>query len=81
MIDAKTATQVWSYAPNPPIQTLLLGDVARMPNGNTVVVFGYAGVVHEVDPDGNLVQEMTEQAGVNFGFTERRTSLYGPPPR
>jgi len=35
-------------------------------------------VIHEVDPDGNLVQEL---ATASLGYVDHRPSLYGDPPR
>jgi hypothetical protein len=76
-----TATTIWSYTANPPIANMVMGDVQRMPNGNTVVGFSTKGVLHEVSADGTLLQSWTWPAGATFGYIEKRTTLYGPPPR
>jgi len=55
--DAHTARSVWQYRHTPPIFTPFLGSVERLANGNTLVAFGEAGVVDEVDPEGSLVWE------------------------
>jgi hypothetical protein len=78
---AKTATKVWSYKANPGVQVDILGDVQRLPNGNTVVGYATKGVLHEVDKNGTLLQEWMWPAGGAFGYLEKRASLYGPPPR
>jgi hypothetical protein len=80
-LEAMTATRVWTYAPDPPISNEQLGDVQRLDNGNTVVAFSVQGVVHEVDAEGNLLQEMIWPLGGAFGYIVKRQSLYGPPPR
>jgi hypothetical protein len=76
-LDAKTATKVWEYDGG--LRAIVFGDVQRLPNGNTLVNYGSANEIHEVDPDGNLVQSM----GVNGSppYLTWRSSLYGPPDR
>ena len=53
-LDAMTATRGWTYEGGE--SSMTLGDVARLPNGNTLVTYCNAGVWHEVDADRNLVQ-------------------------
>jgi len=76
---ASRASRVWSYATS--IQNDAMGDVQRLPNGNTVVAYSAKGVLHEVAPDGALLQEWSFSGGASFGYIEKRASLYGPPPR
>jgi hypothetical protein len=78
---AKTATAVWSYKADPGIQNDLLGDLQRLPNGNTLVGYGSKGVLHEVSPDGILLREWNWPFGATFGYIQKRATLYGPPPR
>jgi hypothetical protein len=80
-LDAKTATRVWSYDAEPGIQNLQLGDVNRLENGNTVVCYSTQGILHEVDADGELVQEMVWPLGGAYGYAIWRETLYGAPPR
>ncbi len=70
------ATQVWAYSPGTTSNTL--GDVQALPNGNTLVVFSTAGVIHEIDASQQLVQSLSGAAG---GYIAWRPTLYGPPPR
>ena len=74
-----TATRVWQYAGG--LQTNVFGDAQRLPNGNTVVNYGIRGTIHEVDPDGNLVQSMSWDLGGVIAYIDWRSSLYGPPDR
>jgi hypothetical protein len=60
---AKTAKLVWQYRHSPPIFTEFVGSVERLGNGNTLVAFGAAGIVDEVDPQGNVVWEGKLQNG------------------
>jgi hypothetical protein len=78
---AKTAKKLWSYKASPGVQVDILGDLQRLPNGNTVVGYATKGVLHEVDKNGTLLQEWTWPAGGAFGYVEKRSSLYGAPPK
>jgi hypothetical protein len=70
-----TATRQWSYDGGN--SSMTLGDVQRLANGNTLITYCNAGVVHEVDEAGQLLQEWT--FGGSMGYVEHRRSLYGPP--
>ncbi len=56
-----------------------LGDVQRLPGGNTLVTFSNDSIVHEVTPDKEVVLEWTGSAGTRIGYAEWRPSLYGAP--
>src|SRR5690606_31763617 len=56
-----------------------LGDVQRLPGGNTLVTFSNASIVHEVDPQTNIVMEF-DGGGSRIGYTLWRETLYGSPP-
>jgi hypothetical protein len=71
-----SATKSWSYSPG--TSSNVLGDVQRLPGGNTLVTFSVAGVIDELDPSQKLVQSLSASAG---GYVEWRETLYGPPPR
>jgi hypothetical protein len=71
------AQLVWSYTPPRPA-TLIFGDVQRLPNGNTLVVFSRMGIMHEVSPSGALVHAITSNVA---GYANVRETLYGPPLR
>ncbi len=73
---AKTSKKIFSYQPSPAINVMVLGDVQRLPNGNTIVDFGTGDQIQEVTSSGTVVQ--TIKATVAFGFFEKRASLYGP---
>jgi hypothetical protein len=80
-LTAMTATRTWIYTPMPSISNAVLGDVQRMENGNTVIAFSAQGVIHEVDAEGNLLQEINWPIGGAFGYISKRPTLYGPSPR
>jgi hypothetical protein len=54
-----------------------MGDVQRLPNGNTLITYSRAGVIMEVDPSWATVQTINGE----FGYADWRETLYGPPPR
>jgi hypothetical protein len=77
-LTAMTAAQTWSYQALG-INDAVLGDVQRLPNGNTMVDFSTQGAIQEVDAQGHLLQEI--RTATNFGYLQKRATLYGPPPR
>ena len=56
-LDKKTATLVWEYRHGPEVFTPFMGSVQRLSSGATQVGFSQAGLVDEVDAQGNLVWE------------------------
>lgn len=71
-----TAQQTSSYEPG--TTSNVLGDVQELPGGGMLIAFSTAGVIHEIDASGQLVQ--TINAGT-VGYVNWRETLYGPPPR
>lgn len=64
------------YAPGVLIPNL--GDVQRLPGGNTLVTLSGQSTVREISPQGKVVMEMT---GVNVGYGFWMSSLYEVPAR
>jgi hypothetical protein len=54
-----------------------LGDVQRLPGGNTLVTYSNAGTIVELDSSWNEVQTFTARVG----YSNWRPTLYGPPLR
>ena len=73
-----TANQVRSYTSSSGAHSDSLGDVQRLPNGNTLVTFSNNGRIEELDPSWNVVQTLT---ATSFGYANWRETLYGPPAR
>ena len=44
-----------------------------------MIAFGGKGIIQEITATGTVLQEMRTQT--NFGYIQKRLSLYGPPPR
>jgi hypothetical protein len=78
-VSAKTASQTWMYKANPGIVNDVLGDVQRLPNGNTMINFATKGTVQEIDSSGAVLQQI--KTTTNFGYIQKRPTLYGAPPR
>jgi hypothetical protein len=72
------ANLVKSYASPSKSHSDSLGDVQRLPNGNTLTTFSNDGLVEEVDSSWNVVQTIEASS---FGYSDWRETLYGPPPR
>lgn len=79
---ARTARLVWEYRPSPDIPSDIVGSVQRLANGNTVVGFGTAGQVTEVDAarrvvwNGQLQSDGSEPGRLQFYRAIRIGSLY-----
>ncbi len=58
----------------------VLGDVQRLPNGNTLVTYSVAGKIIEVDSSWATVQTLAT-SGTSFGYADWRPTLYGAPLR
>ncbi len=67
---------LWSYVPDPEIFTFVLGDVARLEDGDTLVDFAVGGAIDRVSPDGELIWRAETQLGYAYGFMTPRTDLY-----
>ncbi|HTQ05719.1 MAG TPA: hypothetical protein VMI54_17775, partial [Polyangiaceae bacterium] len=58
----------------------IFGDVQRLSNGNTLVVFSTQGVIQEIGPDKSLLRQLSGGTGQAMGYVTERATLYGPPP-
>jgi hypothetical protein len=66
---------VWSYSGG--LFVYSLGDVWRLPSGNTLVSWGSSGRFELVDPAGVSLWSMSADIGGGFGFGEPLASLEG----
>jgi len=65
----------WSYTNTG--DSFVLGDVVRLPNGNTLVNYATGSTIEEISMDQELVQTLS---GVGqLGYISFRPTLYGPP--
>jgi hypothetical protein len=70
------ARQVWEYKTDPLIQSVVLGDVDRLENGNTIVMFSTAGQLDVVNDQGQVLWRLNTDLGNAMGYFERVDSLY-----
>ncbi len=76
--ESTSSETVWEHSIGK--TTLILGDVARLDSGRTIVAWGEAGTIDELDADGTLLTRMTIGRGDNvfpIGFLEYQESI-GP---
>lgn len=76
-VAAQTATEVWRFEPDPPLNSFVLGDVDRLDDGDTLVTWSVAGQIDRVSPDLTRSFSLNTELGYAFGFMTARTSLYG----
>ena len=74
----RRATMVWQFHHSPPFFCAFVGSAQRLKNGNTLIGWGYVGVVSEVDSHGNTIWEgtLTSPATASFYRMLKLPSLY-----
>ena len=75
------ARMVWQYRPTAAVFSPIMGSAQRLANGSTLVGFGAAGRVDEVQSDGTLLWSANLKsdgtaAGIAFYRAIRLASLY-----
>ncbi len=70
------ATFKSEYHPRPEIATTVLGDVDRLENGNTLVMFSTAGQLNCLDGSGELQWQGTGAAAYAMGYIQHLDNLY-----
>jgi len=79
-VAGKKMMKTWMYkGSGTTFQNDVMGDVQRLPNGNTIIAFSTKGLILEVDASGSVLQQLKTQA--TFGYIHKRPTLYGPSPR
>ncbi len=78
--DTHTAAARWTYQPPEPLFVYALGDVARRPDGSTMVAWCTSGVIDHVSANGEVLGTLRLDLGAGFGFVDRMDSLPGMNP-
>jgi hypothetical protein len=74
------ATSLWSFHPDPPVNSLELGDVHRVENGDLIVNYGAAGQIDRLGADDDAVLwRVNASMGGAFGYSSQETELYAGP--
>ena len=71
-LDEETGTLslIWKYVPEPSFYTHGLGDVYRLPSGNTRIVWSAQGQIDEVTPEGELRWQLSASLGGGIGYAD-----------
>ena len=72
-----TATRTWQYVPDPQVYCYGMGDVHRLPSGNTLVTWSSAGMIDEVTPNWELVWRSKMELGSGIGYLTHHERLPG----
>ncbi len=72
---AGTAELRWEFHLEPPRFNVAMGDVHRLPSGNTLITWSSLGQIDEVTPEGEVVWRLRSEIGKGFGFTMWRENL------
>ncbi|NLG27951.1 MAG: hypothetical protein GX557_08570 [Chloroflexi bacterium] len=75
---AMTATRVWEYYNPAGTITNFMGNAQRLPNGNTLIGWGNAGLITEVKPNGDKALEI-DLAGWRMSYRSFRFQWQGYP--
>ncbi len=75
---AMTATRVWEYYHPDKIASNFMGNAQRLPNGNTLIGWGNAGLLTEVKPDGEKAFEI-DMLGWTMSYRSFRFEWEGHP--
>ena len=67
---------VWSFGEGRGIYGSHMGEVHRLPGGNTLHVYGAGGHMAEVTPEGNVVWEVDWPGDQHNGHTTAWSNLY-----
>ncbi len=63
------AWKAWEYEGSRGLSSMVLGDVYRLDSGNTLVTWGYGGVIEELARDGSAQWSVEASVGGAFGYT------------
>lgn len=67
---AGTASLARTISADPPLYSFILGDVHRLDDGDTLVVWGITGVADRITADDQRVGRITTPDQVGFGFAQ-----------
>jgi arylsulfate sulfotransferase len=62
------ALPVWNYQADPPVVTFALGDVQRLPAGETMVTWSTAGQIDLISAEDELIRQVNVGIGGTFGY-------------
>ncbi|MDG1480711.1 MAG: aryl-sulfate sulfotransferase [Myxococcota bacterium] len=66
---AMTATPLWNYQPTESLYTLVLGDVQRLNDGDTLITYCGSGIVEQVSPQAEVRWRLYTPLSVVLGYS------------
>ena len=61
---------IWNHSNDPALYCYSLGDVTRLPSGNTLITWGPSGQLNEVTPQGEVVWQVNTPLANGLGYVE-----------
>ena len=74
--EAMTAELTWLHESVPPHYVWALGDVDTLEGGDVLVSWATLGLLQRIDPEGEVVWELTSPLGSACGYVTVEDSLY-----
>jgi Arylsulfotransferase (ASST) len=75
-VDLMETELLWSYVPDPLLYNYALGDVRRLDDGATQVVWSVLGQIQDLSPKGEVLWQLDIDLGYAYGFITHHDSLY-----
>jgi len=76
-LDRRVATLVWQFNPQPHLFGSAMGFTQRLPNGNTLITYGFLPRVQEVNASGQVLWDLRAPEGTGWIYRAIRIpSLY-----
>lgn len=67
---SEIVSESWTHEVDPCLFVYALGDVRRLPDGNTLITWSTSGQMDLVAPDGTVVWQLNSAFGHGFGFSQ-----------
>lgn len=74
---AGTATKFWEWSRSPGVWSYALGDVHRREDASSMVVYTSAGIIDDIDAEGNVRWELQGELGTTLSYVTPVDSLPG----
>ena len=72
--DSETLVELWSFGVGLGVEAATMGEVHRLPGGNTLHNYGDGGRLREVQPDGTVVWDISWDTGTSTVYHLGRTT-------
>lgn len=72
-----TATKTWEWSRSPGVWSFVLGDIHRREDESSMVVYTSAGIIDDIDAEGNVRWELNGALGTTLSYVTPVDSLPG----